>query len=251
MRLLRAIFNFAAGEYEDAKGHSLVLENPVNRLSHTRAWYRVDRKQTIIKSHELQQWYEGLQQLTHRYDDGRAEMMQDFFMLIILTGLRRQEALSLPWSAIDFKAKTLTVTDTKNNQQHVLPLSDYLYDLLNRRKIYANSGYVFPSDSSTGYLYDPQKTLRKARKLTGIDFTLHDLRRTFITMAESLDIPVYALKRLLNHKMTTDVTAGYVVMDIERLRKPMQMITDYMLREMGTKTTGNVVSLKNKLTKGT
>ena len=34
----------------------------------------------------------------------------------------------------------------------------------------------------------------------GVKFTLHDLRRTFITVAESLDIPHYALKRLLNHR---------------------------------------------------
>jgi hypothetical protein len=38
-------------------------------------------------------------------------------------------------------------------------------------------------------------------------------------------IPAYALKRLLNHKMNHDVTAGYIIMDVERLRKPMQMIT--------------------------
>ena len=58
------------------------------------------------------------------------------------------------------------------------------------------------------------------------------LRRTFITIAESLDIPVYALKKLPNHKTSSDVTAGYVVIDIERLRKPMQMITDYILKLM-------------------
>ena len=40
--------------------------------------------------------------------------------------------------------------------------------------------------------------------------TLHDLRRTFITAAESLDISAYAVKRLVNHKMSWDVTAGYI-----------------------------------------
>ena len=29
MRLLRALFNFAAGQYEDAQGHSLITDNPV------------------------------------------------------------------------------------------------------------------------------------------------------------------------------------------------------------------------------
>ena len=60
-------------------------------------------------------------------------------------------------------------------------------------------------------------------------FTLHDLRRTFITIAESLDIPGYALKRLMNHKDPNDVTAGYIVSDVERLRGPMQRITEFLV----------------------
>jgi integrase len=67
-------------------------------------------------------------------------------------------------------------------------------------------------------------------KTQGINqgFTLHDLHRTFITIAESLDIPAYALKRLLNHKDPNDVTAGYIVSDVNRLREPMQRITDFI-----------------------
>ena len=60
------------------------------------------------------------------------------------------------------------------------------------------------------------------------DFTLHDLRRTFTTVAEHLDVSYYALKRLLNHRMSGDVTAGYVVKDVERLRGPMDLITEHM-----------------------
>lgn len=35
--------------------------------------------------------------------------------------------------------------------------------------------------------------------------------------------------------MSQDVTAGYIVMDVERLRLPMQRITDHMLKLMGVK----------------
>jgi integrase len=87
---------------------------------------------------------------------------------------------------------------------------------------------VFPSDSKTGHIIDPQKSLIRIADVSGVKFTLHDLRRTFITIAESRDIPAYALKQLLNHKDPRDVTAGYIVMDVERLRKPMQRITDFI-----------------------
>lgn len=82
MRLLRALFNFAAGKYEDRQGRSLVTENPVKRLSQTRAWYRVKRRQTFIQAHELKAWHQGVQKL-------EKEGLRDYFMLIILTGLRR------------------------------------------------------------------------------------------------------------------------------------------------------------------
>ena len=100
---------------------------------------------------------------------------------------------------------------------------------------------MFPADSQQGHLVEPRKALMKIRELSGITFTIHDLRRTFITIAESLDIPVYALKRLLNHKMSGDVTAGYIIMDVERLRKPMQMITDTLLKLMGVKEMASTI----------
>lgn len=58
---------------------------------------------------------------------------------------------------------------------------------------------------------------------------MHDLRRTFISIAESLDIPAYALKRLLNHRADTDVTGGYIVIGVERLRLPVERIAARIL----------------------
>ncbi|MCP4473060.1 MAG: tyrosine-type recombinase/integrase [Gammaproteobacteria bacterium] len=155
-----------------------------------------------------------------------------------LTGLRRQEAASLCWQNIDLKDRTLTIEQTKNHQRHVLPLSDYLYELILRRRPFSqqhHSDYLFPAESETGHLKDPRKAMLKIAELSGVPFTIHDLRRTFITIAESLDIPAYALKRLLNHATTNDVTADYIIIDVERLRRPMQKITDHILALMGIK----------------
>ena len=88
---------------------------------------------------------------------------------------------------------------------------------------------MFSGTGATGYLIEPKRQMQKVKQQSGVDFTIHDLRRTFITTAESLDISAYALKRLLNHKMNNDVTAGYIVSDVERLRKPMQTIANALL----------------------
>lgn len=227
MRLLRALFNFASGQYEDDQGHSLIAENPVRRLSQTRAWYRIERRQSFIKKHELAAWYQGLEKLQN-------ETLKDYLLLILFTGLRRQEAAKLRWDSVDLKAKTLTINDTKNNQSHTLPLSNFLFDLLKRREVHKINDYVFSGTGKYGYIIEPRKQIAKVISYSEVHFTVHDLRRTFITIAESLDIPVYALKKLLNHRMSNDVTAGYVVIDVDRLRKPMQMITDFLVNSIKT-----------------
>jgi len=239
MRVLRALFNFASGQYEDSQGKSLITENPVKRLSQTRAWYRIERRQTFIKSHELAPWYKALEQLSN-------PILKDYLLLVLFTGLRRQEAATLRWDQVDLVAKALTIVETKNNESHTLPLSDFLYELLTQRKAARSNDYVFPGTGAGGHIVEPRKQMAKVTKLSDIQFTVHDLRRTFITIAEILDIPAYALKRLLNHKMANDVTAGYIVADVERLRKPMQLITDYILKCMGVIKFAEVIAIQPK-----
>ncbi len=63
------------------------------------------------------------------------------------------------------------------------------------------------------------------------------------TVAESLDLSHYALKRLLNHRMTGDVTAGYISRNVERLRPPMQQITDTFLTLAGIRASNKVSAI--------
>ncbi len=133
MRYLRALFNFAASQYEDGNGQSITPDNPVKRLSQTRAWYHIARRQTVIKVHELEAWFKAVTSLENDYTGRQREIVRDYLLLLMLTGLRREEAAKLTWKNVDLKAKTMMIPDTKNRQDHVLPLSDYLYELLIRR----------------------------------------------------------------------------------------------------------------------
>ena len=78
VRLLRALFNFAAGEYEDSNGKSLISENPVKRLSHTRAWYQIDRKQTVIKTHELPAWFKAVMEVKNERSTGKSSILMSY-----------------------------------------------------------------------------------------------------------------------------------------------------------------------------
>jgi len=219
MRVLRAIFNHAMAKYEDAQGRPLVQINPADRLSQVRAWYPIERRKTIIKAHQLAAWYQATLLLNE-------ETTRDLLHVLLFTGLRKTEAATLRWEDIDFADKTLTVDDTKNRDPHVLPLTARLTELFERRDASAKSDWVFESPARPGEpLKEPRNAAQRVAELSGVPFTLHDLRRTFITTAEGLDIPHYALKRLLNHRDPNDVTAGYIISGVERLRAPMELIS--------------------------
>lgn len=232
MRFLRALVNFSIAQYEDGRGNAIVRENPVARLTQTRAWYRVERRQTVIKSHQLTQWYQGVMSLNNGNSSQQSALVADYLLFLLFTGLRRQEAATLKWSDIDLLGRSFTIGNTKNREPLTLPLTDFLYNLLEKRKAVADSDYVFAGSGKAGYLVEPRAQVKKVIEVSGVPFTLHDLRRSYITIAESIDISAYALKRLVNHKMSNDVTAGYIVNDVERLREPMERITNHILRSI-------------------
>lgn len=234
MRTFRSLWNFTAGQYENSAGDSLLPSNPVERLSKTKAWNRVRPKQTYVKEHELPAWFSAVGTLRAEPRDTSAKTVGDYLMVLILTGMRRNEAASLTWDQISLPARMLVLKDTKNRQDHSLPLSDYLHELLTERFQHrGDSAHVFPGDGRSGYLQEPRHHVLRVIEASGITFTLHDLRRTFITAAERLDLPAYVLSRLANHKLGHSVTRDYIVTDIERLRAPMQKITDYFLSAGG------------------
>lgn len=246
MRNFRAVVNYAMLKYEDTNGDSIFKINPVNRITQLRAWYRVNRRTTLIKHYDLAAWYQAVINLSNDAIAPNRETIRDYLLFVILTGLRRREAAALTWNRVDFKDRSFTIIETKNHTDHTLPLTDFLFDLLAVRKSKAVNQYVFPNEFGTGMLNDPKKQIKRVIDESGVSFTSHDLRRTFITIAESLDISAYALKRLLNHKMTNDVTAGYIITDVDRLRSPMQKITDYMTIQFGIKPSATITPFQKQ-----
>lgn len=216
MRHLRSVYNFIAATQDEFP------PNPVQILSQARAWYKERRRQTVVTAVDLPAWWKAVM--------AEPEYSRDFLLTALFTGMRRGELMKLRWENVDLKARTLHLPSTKNGDPLDLPLSEFLSDLLSERWARSNgSPWVFPGPGKSGHLVETKKFLLRVSAGSGISFTLHDLRRTFITIAESLDVPYYALKRLLNHRANGDVTGGYIVVNAERLRGPVEQVSQRIL----------------------
>lgn len=252
MRLLRAVFNFAKYEYRGVGNKFIFDLNPVEILGHHRLWNNVGRRNTRITQGQLPAWFKGLEKIREGGDDF-AIAVCDLAEMGLLTGLRRSELLSLKWDQVNLKERTYYLSKTKNGDPLELPISERVFELLNRRNGYQDAkGFVFNADNKYGVVKEPKKVLTKIREETGIEFSLHDLRRTFTTTAESINIGPYMIKRLLNHRTRRDdVTAGYIVLTPEELRTPAQNIENEILKHAGlakpTETNRNIAELFDSL----
>lgn len=106
--------------------------------------------------------------------------------------------------------------------------------------------HVFPADNKTGHLLNHRLAILAICRDSGVEFRLHDLRRTFASVASvhlERSLSAYTLKRLLNHSSGGDVTSGYVQVGVEDLREPMRQIEDFVLKCAGLKESTPVVKL--------
>ncbi len=243
MKVLRLMYNHAAGKYPDT-----LPENPVKVLSNARQWNKIKRRGTCLQEHELAVWWKAL-------DAVQTPATRDFFKLLLFTGLRKDEALSLKWTQVDFEGKTFTILDPKNNNDLTLPMSTTITEIFKDRLKCRENDFVFPGPGKTGHLIETRKQIGHVERETlkiingcaddaelakmqkehpdkvkpGLSFMPHDMRRTFATIAENL-VSYTELKRLLNHSSEGDVTQGYLIISTEKLREPMQRITDAIVK---------------------
>lgn len=230
MELLCTVINFAMNKYE-VDNKPIIQKNPVNRLSQIRAWHVLPRRQNVIPDHRLPDWYQAVISL-------RDKKVRDYLLFLLFTGLRRTEAATLKWEDVDLEGKVLTIRSevAKNHHEHRLPLTEFLLALLTQRRGKTqDSEFVFPGRGNKKHMVDSDHVYHGMVEKSGIQFTPHDLRRTFLTTAEMVEVPHYALKKLANHVSRQDVTSGYVVVNVERLRVYMDRISNHFIEVVGAK----------------
>lgn len=213
MRTLGTLWSFAADRIPNLPA------NPVRRLR--RQWFPVRRRDRIIHPDELAVFHRAVLALPNA-------VQRDYLRLLLFTGLRRTEAASLTWSDVDLAQRVIRIraARTKSGRKLDLPMTDYVHAMLSVRRRLGDTGFVFPANSGAGHISEPKFPLAAVERATGIKASAHDLRRSYVTVAESCDISPLALRALINHSLGGDVTSGYVIMSVERLREPAQRVAD-------------------------
>jgi len=224
MRILRAVFNHVMHMYED-----VIIKNPVAKLSAVNGWYNVPRRETYIKPADLPKWLPAVLNLNF-------DTSQDFILLMLFQGSRCTETATLKWKEVNLTAGTAVFRETKTGVVLEVPLSRFIIDRLKARMKYYYDGpdsYVFPSYGKTGHITEARTALKKVRETSGVKASHHDLRRSFISYCEEMEITLFSRKRLANHAIPLDITEGYTQFNMDRLREVVEKIAAFILRSAG------------------
>ena len=249
MRVLGAIINYAAASYRTPDGARIIADNPVDVLRESQMIRSVEPRKDHVPFEQLGAWWSVVQAM--RQDPALTKASRsaaDLVALLTLTGLRLGEGRAIKWADVNLDEGSLSLTDTKNRDSVILPLSDLAVQILKARH---NGGeYVFPARSGKGHLLRIETHLAKIEKQTGIKVSAHDLRRTFIQVGfKVLKIELWRVKMLANHKVpANDITlSNYGDMaDRRPLRDDTNRIADHLEDQRRIHESDNVVSMERR-----
>jgi integrase len=120
--------------------------------------------------------------------------------LLILTGCREGEILSLRWDAVDFERGYLRLADTKTGRS-VRPLSLSAAELLETLPRLDRNPFVLPGANPGEHLKEIKRVWYAVRHAAGLDeVRLHDLRHSFASVPASSGESLLILRTLLGHR---------------------------------------------------
>jgi integrase len=224
------------------------------------AWNKEHRRQEPIPWAELSGRYATVL--------GLQSVRRDYYLTLMLTGLRRMDAATIRWEHIDWPARTLRRPNPKahngESRAFTLPLSEALVTILKARQagnveFGDDCGWAYPTrairdkdcDLCAVLGQSPHRRgtvthLIEAKEQRVVDGEIsrilpspHRWRDTYTTaLAELADPPLspYLIDSLTNHRPPRgSVTSGYINLSTEALAEAQERVTAFLLERAGGK----------------
>ncbi|NRB18299.1 MAG: integrase family protein [Rhodobacteraceae bacterium] len=192
LRYFRSIYNHARRTYNLPECPTMAVE-----------WYEEKPDGRIIE--DLREWRQavaGLQNPIHKV----------FYELLLFTGLRKAEALTLQWNSI--LEDRIHLPMTKNGRSFDLPILQTHHEILAPLRPLSRK-WVFPSPKSvTGHITGPEK----------LKWSPHAHRRTFATVAMEAGVLEEIVGRLLNHTPLSITGQRYTKPSLDALRPSVDVV---------------------------
>ena len=154
--------------------------------------------------------------------------------LLMLTGCRRNEILTLRWKEVDLAAAELRLRDSKTGPR-VVPLSAAAVSVLAALPRVPGNPWVIPGAKPGGRLSNLNDHWLRIRVRAGLeDVRIHDLRHSFASRALALGESLPTIGRLLGHGQVA-TTARYAHLARDAVKASASRVADSIAGDIGTR----------------
>lgn len=181
----------------------------------------------------------------------------NFFMILLYTGMRREEIVPLTFDDIDLKNKKIIISkavyfksnqpqikETKNTDSRIIPILDKIYPIF--EKIFnSKNKYLFVKEDGNmlsetalrrmleSFLKDCNNyidaiNVNKKEKIPYMNFTFHTLRHTFCTIAYYAGVGIKETQEIMGHRESKMVMDVYTHLDKSQILNASEKLNKYI-----------------------
>lgn len=200
-------------------------KNPAKTKKAREALGKAGTKSDVLQREQLAAWFAAVQQIPNQVIAACLQMM-------LLTGARPGEVLSLRWEDVNTQWKGINIRDKVEGEREI-PATPYMLHLLS--SLPRRNEWVFSSPTSaSGCLTEPNNPHTRACNAAGLEgLTLHGLRRSFASLTEWLEVPAGVVAQIQGHKPSATAEKHYKVRPLELLRVHHERIETWILEQAG------------------
>ncbi len=187
---LNTLFNWA-------KGRDIIEANPLDGIKPPA---QEKPRNRVLTDDEIKLFWTA--------SDGLGYPFGPIYRLLLLTGQRLREVAEMEWREIDGDTWTLPQSRSKNDYEHVVPMSPEAQAIL--ADLPRLGRYVFTTTGKTPVSGFTRAKERVDKLMADVvepetfpPFTIHDLRRTAATGMAGLRFPPHVVEAVLNHRSGT------------------------------------------------
>lgn len=186
--LLLTMFNLA-----EEWGDRPIDTNPIRRIKK----YKEHKRQRRLSKEELVRLGAVLKKVEQ--NGTHSPSVIGAIRLLLFTGARKDEILTLKWAYVDVQRANLHLPDSKTGEKDI-PLNPQALRVLRSLSRIIGNPYVLPGQKRVSHLVNldaPWFQIRKEAKLE--DVRIHDLRHTFASVGRDAGIDLTHIGGILGH----------------------------------------------------
>jgi integrase len=220
LALLSKMFNLA-----ERWGWRVEHTNPVRHVEK----YKEQKRERYLSVDELARLSDALAKAL--IDKTETPYVVAVFRLLVLTGARLSEILTLRWQDVDLQHGVLRLPDSKTGRKTVWLNTPALSVLEDLPRV-AKNPFVIVGDREGAHLVNTKKPWRRICKAAGItSLRIHDLRHSFASVAVGSGLGLHITGKMMGH-LRASTTERYAHLADGAIREANELVGQKLIQSL-------------------